>query len=148
MKTQLLTMVLLVTACTTPKEPVRPPKSDTVKPGAPSSVATPKLTDTSAQIEVRFEGAGENVAVTVSGIDGLTVTSPAEAVSNRTAKAGDTLPLEVTFTGRGHVVLTVQGTFNGAAQSRVHTVKVGEGLKDDGSKTQVTTDGDAVKLMP
>ncbi len=145
MKTQLLAVVLL-SACTT-AHPERVRAADTVKPGAPSSVENPKVTDRSAQIEVRFEGAGENVAITVSGIEGLTVSSPAEAHVGRTVKSGDVLPVDVAFSGTGHVVLTVQGTFNGAQQSRVHTVRVGP-LKDDGSKIQTTNDGDTVKVIP
>lgn len=145
MKTQLLTLVLFA-ACTTPKEVPQPKtKADTVKPGAPSSLENPRVSEGSAHLEVRFEGAGENVGITVFGIEGLTVTS--EPIAVRTVKSGDVLPLDVTFTGTGHVVVTVQGTFNGAVQSRVHTVRVGP-LKPDGAKTQVTNDGDTVKLLP
>ena len=154
MKTLLLSALIAVTACTTPKEPVRSPakSTDTVKPGAPTMVDKIQLADRSGLIEVHFEGAGENVSVNVAAIDGLTLTSSAEVHSGRAVKAGDTLPVAVTFergAGRGQLVITVNGTFNGAFQSRVHTVAVGEGpLKNDGAKVQVTTDGDAVKLMP
>ena len=157
MKTLLLSALIAVTACTTPKEPVRTKSSqaksaDTLKPGAPTMVDKIQLADRSGLIEVHFEGAGENVSVNVAAIDGLTLTSSAEVHSGRAVKAGDALPVAVTFErgeGRGQLVITVNGTFNGAFQSRVHTVAVGEGpLKNDGAKVQVTTDGDAVKLMP
>ena len=152
MKTLLLSALIAVTACTTPKEPARAKSTDTLKPGAPSTVEKLQLADRSALVQVHFDGAGENVSVNVAAIDGLTLTSQAEVHAGRAVKAGDELAVSVTFErgpGRGQLVLTVNGTFNGAVQSRVHTVAIGEGpLKSDGATVQVTTDGDAVKLMP
>jgi hypothetical protein len=153
MKNLILTsLFVLGTACTTPRTETPKTRPDTVKPGAPTTVENIKLDTSSGVIQVHFDGAGENVAIRVSALDGLTLTSNAEAHSGLTVKAGDELSVPVTFTrgpGRGQLVLSVSGTFNGAQQSRVHTVAVGEGpLKDDGSKVQVTSDGDAVKLMP
>lgn len=147
MKSLLFVTILAVTACSTPKETkVREP-SGTVKPGAPTRLEA-QLSDGSAKLNLRFEGAGENVSVVISGIDGLKLTSPSEVISGATVGANEVKSLDVTFTGRGHVVVSVRGTFNGFTQSRVHTVRIGEGpLKDDG-KIQVTDDGDTVKLMP
>lgn len=150
MRTELFTMLMLVAACTTPKERAAPSK-ETVKPGAPTVVTKADVTGSTAAVTLRFEGAGENVSVQAAGIEGVTLSSPAEVVQGRAVKAGDELPIALSFqvAGRGHLVLTVQGTFNGAQQSRVHTVLVGEGpLRDDGAKVQVTSDGDAVKLIP
>lgn len=159
MRTLLFTTTMLIAGCTTPsqvKEPVRAPPSreptkETVKPGAPTVVAKEEVTSTSASVLLRFEGSGENVTVQAAGLEGVTLSSPAEVVMSRSVKAGDELPIALTFQAahRGHLVLTVRGTFNGAEQSRVHTLLVGEGpLKDDGAKVQVTSDGDAVKLIP
>jgi hypothetical protein len=107
---------------------------------------------TSAKLNLRFQSAGENVSITVSGIDGVTVTSPAEVLAGASVKAGEEKPFEVAFTHgatRGHLVVSVRGTFGGGVQARVHSVAIGDGpLEDDGSKVLVTDDGDAVKLMP
>ncbi len=146
MKTLLIASLVFFTACSTPKK-VAEPAQVTIKPGAPTSLESEVGPDTAA-LRLRFDGPGENVGVVVSGIDGVTVTTPSEAVSGAELKSGQVLSLQVGFTGRGHLVVSVQGTFNGAKQSRVHTVAIGEvQLKNDG-KTQVTTDGDAVKLIP
>ncbi len=148
MKT-LLFSTLLFLSCSTPKK-VAEPQQVTIKPGAPTSLEA-EVGPNAAVLRLRFDGPGENVGVIVSGIEGVTVTTPAEAVSGAAVKSGEVRVLQVGFTraaGRGHLVVSVQGTFNGANQSRVHTVAIGEGLKDDGAKTQLTTDGDAVKLIP
>jgi len=150
MKSLLLSTILAVTACSTPRETKVPEQISTVKPGAPTQLEA-QLSDGSAKLKLRFEGPGENVWVSVSGIDGLIVTSPSEVLNAVGVKAFEVKPLAVSFTrspGRGHLVISVRGTFNGAIQSRVHTIAIGEGpLKNDG-KIQVTDDGDAVKLMP
>ncbi len=152
MRIRIFATLMAMAACTTPpKEPVRP-NTVTVKPGAPTELINSSFTEGSAHAELRFDGSGENVSVMASGLEGVTLTSAAEVVSGRTVKTGDTIAVDLTFTkppGRGHLVLTVNGTFNGAVKSRVHTVLVGEGaFKDDGSKVQVTNDGDTVKLIP
>ena len=98
-------------------------------------------------MSLRFEGAGENVSVLVSGIEGVTVTSAAEVIAGAEVKAGESRSFNVTFTGRGHLVISVRGTFGGAVQARVHTVAIDPVKKNDG-KIQVTNDGDAVKIMP
>lgn len=146
MKTLLLSTLLVVTACcTSPKTKVA--EAATPKPGAPTELQA-ELGENTAKLSLRFERGGENVSVMVSGIDGLTVTSPAEVLSGVAVKAGEVKPFEVAFTGRGHLVVSVRGTFGGAIQARVHTVAIGEPVKKDDGKTQVTNDGDAVKLMP
>lgn len=145
MKTLLISTLLLFTACSTSKKV--PQAQLTQKPGAPTSLEA-EVSSNGAVLRLRFDGPGENVAVIVSGIDGVTVTSSAEAVSGAKVKTSEVRVLEVAFTGRGHLVVNVQGTFNGAKQSRVHTVAIGDVvLKNDG-KTQTTTDGDAIKLIP
>lgn len=146
MKTLLISSLVFFAACSTPKK-VAEPTQVTVKPGAPTSLDS-EVGPASAVLRVRFEGPGEDVGIVVSGIDGVTVTSSAEVVSSSSVKSGEVRSMEVAFTGRGHLVVSVQGTFNGAKQSRVHTVAIGEVQLENDGKTQVTTDGDAVKLMP
>jgi len=145
MKSLFLSTLLLVACTTSPK--TKETTTDTAKPGAPT-VLESQLGDGRAKLSLRFERAGENVSVTVSGLDGLTVTSPAEAVSGASVKSGEVKALEVTFTGQGQLVVSVRGTFGGATQARVHTVAIGEVVKKKDGQVQVTSDGDAVKLMP
>jgi hypothetical protein len=146
MKSLFLSTLLLV-ACTTSPKTKEETTTDTVKPGAPT-VLESQLGEGSAKLSLRFERAGENVSVVVSGIDGLTVTSPSEALSGAAVKSGAVKPLEVTFTGRGQLVVSVRGTFGGASQSRVHTVAIGDVVKKKDGQVQTTNDGDTVKLMP
>ena len=144
----LILCTLLIVSCSTPKESTKvPTKDDPVKPGAPTTLES-QVFQKRAKLNLRFASAGENVSVTISGIDGVTVTAPGEALSSAAVKAGEVKPFEVAFTGRGHLVISVRGTFGGAAQARVHSVAIGDvQLKDDG-KVLITNDGDAVKLMP
>ncbi|MDP2269659.1 MAG: hypothetical protein Q8N23_28200 [Archangium sp.] len=146
MKTLLIAALLLFTGCSASKK-VAEPAQVTLKPGAPTSLES-EVSSPTAQLRLRFSGPGENVAVVISGIDGVTVTTPPEAISGAAVKSGEVRALRVDFTGRGHLVVSVQGTFNGAKQSRVHTVAIGEVVLENDGKTQLTTDGDAVKLIP
>ena len=146
MKTFLLSTLLVVTACcTSPRAKVA--EASPPKPGAPTELQS-ELGQNTATLRLRFERAGENVSVIVSGLDGVTVTSPPEVLSGVPVKSGEVKSFEVAFTGRGHLVVSVRGTFGGAIQARVHTVAIGEPVKKNDGTTQVTTDGDAVKLMP
>ncbi|MCA2982019.1 MAG: hypothetical protein INH41_05505 [Myxococcaceae bacterium] len=149
-----LSTLFLLGACSTQKEtkvPQPAPGVATVKPGAPTTLEF-ELGERSAKLQLRFDGAGENVSATISGVGGVSVTSPVEAFSGVSVRAGEVRPIEVAFTRsapRGHLVVSVRGTFDGSTHARVHTVAVGDGpLPDDGSRRVVTDDGDAVKLMP
>ncbi len=146
MKTLLIASLLVLTGCSTSKKVVEPAQV-TLKPGAPTALES-EVSSTTALLRLRFEGPGENVAVVITGIDGVTVTSPPEAVVGAAVKSGEVRALQVDFTGRGHLVVSVQGTFNGAKRSRVHTVAIGDVVLQNDGKTQITTDGDAVKLIP
>lgn len=146
MKTILLSTLLVVTACcTSPRAKVA--EAQAPKPGAPTELQS-ELGQNTAKLSLRFERAGENVSVLVSGIDGVAVTSPPEVLSGVPVKRGEVRSFEVAFTGRGHLVISVRGTFSGATQARVHTVAIGEVVKQKNGTTQVTDDGDAVKVMP
>lgn len=152
-----LPLLLLVTACCTSpavqKPADNPPErkggGDTVKPGAPTKLEA-QVTSTGAKLALHFASAGKDVSVTISGIDGVTVTSPAEALTGASVKAGEVIPLDVTFTGTsGHLVVSVRGNFGGSVDARVHSVQIGDvQLQKDGSKILKTDDGDTVKVMP
>lgn len=156
MRTILLSTALLLAACSTSKDAASPsPKqtsvdATTVKPGAPSNLDA-VVSGTSAKLTLRFDGPGEQVKVSVKGIDGVEVTSGGEWASEAKVQAGDVLVQRVGFsaTARGHLVISVEGVFGGAFKSRVHSVAVGEGpAKKDLGTVQKTTDGDSVKLVP
>lgn len=144
MKTLLLTTVLVL-GCTKAPEPITP------KPGAPTALETVQLSEHEALLFLRTDVAGENVSVMVSAIEGLTLSSSPEVYSGLAVKAGTKYPIVAQFTrgpGRGQLVITVHGTFNGATRSRVHTVAIGDGPLPVTGTIQVTNDGDTVKLIP
>ncbi|MFZ5445968.1 MAG: hypothetical protein ACOZQL_38610 [Myxococcota bacterium] len=108
------------------------------------------FTDQHAKLTLRFETAGENVAIGVSGLDGLTITSAPSLLAEGKIAAGEVRTFEVAFTrgpGRTTLGVEVRGTFNGAPLGRVVTFSLGEGpLPQSGTKV-ITDDGDAIKLM-
>lgn len=150
MRTLLLSSFVLFAACCTSKEATaEQATSRTVKPGAPTTLES-QVSGSTAKLSLRFDGEGEQVVVRVSGIDGAQVTAGSEWLSGASVKAGEAREQVVTFTtsGRGHLVISVEGRFPGGFKSRVHTVAVGEGPVKDLGTVQQTTDGDAVKVMP
>lgn len=149
MRSFLLALSTVLLACTHPQTDVKvsAPLSGEGKPGAPVEV-TAELTPTHARLAVRFEAAAEQVTMTVSGLDGLTVTTSLPG-SERGYKMGELAQLDVDYTGAsGTLVVNVSGTFNGARQSRVMTFARGE-VKPEQSGTKVTPDsGPAFKALP
>jgi len=146
MKTILLSTLLVVVGCST-SPTVKAAEAQTPKPGAPTELLS-ELGANTAKLSLRFEREGQNVSAVVSGLDGVTITSPPEVLTGVPVKRGEVRSFEVAFTGRGHLVVSVRGTFAGATQARVHTVAIGDVVKEKDGTTQVTTDGDTVKLMP
>lgn len=165
MRTLLLSSLVMFAACCTSKEatadqsPSAPPPapapkkaplegSTTVKPGAPTTLEA-QVDGARAKLSLRFEGAGEDVVVRVSGLEGVNVSTGGEWLAGASVKAGEVREHTVTFTtsGRGHLVVSVEGRFPGL-KARVHTVAVGEGPVKDLGTVQQTTDGDSVKVMP
>ncbi len=151
--TLLSTLLLGFTSCTTSqalKTPeAAPPPAETRKPGAPTALEV-QLNERSAALSLRFEGAGENVSVVVSGIEGV-VASSAELMAGESVKAGEVRKFEVPFARgatAGHLVVSVQGSFAGGTKARVHTVAIGDGGELSGGVLQNTDDGDAVRAMP
>lgn len=144
MRTLALSVVVLVTACcTTPTQKIT--AADTAKPGAPSELSS-KLGNGQADVSIRFGAEGLISSVTVNGIDGVIVTSSSELLSNTKVSNGESRSFDVRFTGQGHLVFTVNGTFGGAQKSRVHSVKIGDAVQQNGT-VQVTDDGDVVKVQ-
>lgn len=153
MKTTLLsTLLVVLTSCSTSlelKTPTAVPAlpAETRKPGAPTELEA-QLKERSATLSLRFEGAGEDVSVLVSGIEG--VTSSAELIAGESVKAGEVREFDVPFTRGvtgGHLVISVEGTFAGGRKARVHTVAIGDAAEFGAGVLQVTDDGDAV-VMP
>lgn len=145
MRTLALSVVVLVTACCTTPPQKTNTAADTAKPGAPTKLSS-KLGDGQADLSLLFESDGQISKVTVSGIDGVTVTSSGELLADTKVTSGETRSFDVRFTGQGHLVITVIGTFAGAQKSRVHSVKVGDAVQQTGT-VQVTDDGDVVKMQ-
>lgn len=146
MRTLALSVVVLVTACcTTPTPTQKVSAADTAKPGAPSELSS-KVGNGQAALSIRFSSDGEISNITVTGIDGVQLTSNAELLSNTKVATGESRTFDVRFTGRGHLVVTVNGTFGGAQKSRVHSVKIGDAIQQNGT-VQITDDGDVVKVQ-
>ena len=140
-----LLLLLVLASCATP---VQTKGTDTLKPGAPTTLES-QVNANAAKLALKFASAGKDISVVISGIDGVTVTTPAEALTGASVAAGEVVPLDVTFTGRGHLVVSVRGNFGGSIDARVHTVQIGDvQLQNDGSKIMKTDDGDTVKVMP
>jgi hypothetical protein len=147
----LIALVFVFAACTHPQETpdvkVSASLSGEGKPAAPVDV-TAELTPTHARLSVRFEAGADQATLTVTGLDGLTVTQ-APASSERSYKPAELAQLDVDYTGAsGTLVVNVTGTFNGARKSRVVTFAVGE-VKPVSSGTKVTPDNGApFKALP
>lgn len=141
----LSTLALL--GCTHPQEVKSTPLSGEGKPAAPVEVGG-EVTPTHARLNVRFEAAAEQATITVSALDGLTVTEMPEP-SPHTYKQGEVTQLDVDYRGEsGTLVVNVSGTFNGAPKSRVMTFAVGA-VKPVDSGTKVQPDnGPGFKALP
>lgn len=142
---------LLLVACTHPQETpdvkVSAPLSGEGKPTAPVEISA-EVTPTHARLNVRFEADAIKTSVTISGIDGLTVTLAPEATP-RSYKQAEVAQLDVDYTGEsGTLVVNITGTFNGAQKSRVVTFNVGEvKLINGGTKVQPDK-GQGFKALP
>lgn len=107
-----------------------------------------KLTPGHASFMVRFETKAEQVTLTVSGLDGLTVGSPS-SFEGGAFEQNKSAQWEVDYTGgSGTLAVNVSGVFNGARKSRVATFAVGD-AKPTSSGTQVTPEnGQPFKALP
>jgi len=123
------------------------PLSGEGKPAAPVEL-TSEVTPTHARLNVRFEAAAEQATITVSALDGLTLTLAPEAAP-RAYKQGDVAQLDVDYRGEaGTLVVNGSGTFNGAPKSRVMTFAVGEVKKVEGGTKVQPDNGPGFKAVP
>jgi hypothetical protein len=154
MRTILLTsLVFFAGAGCTHQEPkptvVSAPLPAEGKRSAPVAIDA-ELSHTHAKLTLRFETAGENVSVGVSGLDGLTIVGPTALLGEAKVTAGEVRVLAVDFShtgGRSNLAVEVRGTFNGAPLGRVVTFVLGDGPMPKTGTRVVTDDGDAIKLM-
>lgn len=155
MKTSLLAVALLLVGCT--RHEAKPDVVSHVsaplplegKRSAPVAIDA-DLSEASAKLTLRFERAVEKCSIDVSGVDGLTLSSPGALLAEATIGKGDTKTFEVKYTrgpGRTHLVVSVRGQFDGAPLARVVTFAMGDGpLQQNGTKL-ILDDGDAIKVM-
>lgn len=150
MKTSsLLVAVLAFAACTTPTS-VSSPVPAKGKPTAPVAVKA-ELLERSAKVTVSFESGAEDVQISVSGVDGLVVSSPAVVLERGQFPRGGAQAFQVEFApgpGRSQLVVSVSGTFNGAKRARVAAFGIGAGPLPDTGTVMTTDQGDTVKVMP
>lgn len=150
MKTSsLLVAVLTFAACTTPTS-VSSPVPTKGKPTAPVAVKA-ELRERSAKVTVTFEADAEDVQISVSGVDGLVVSSPAVALEQGKFTRGGAHALDVEFSpgaGRSQLVVSVSGTFTGAKRARVASFGIGAGPLPDSGAVMTTDDGERVKVLP
>jgi hypothetical protein len=123
------------------------------KPGAPVRVES-SVSDALVKLKVRFEGAGENVTVSVRGIDGLELISGKELLKNAQVKSGDVKEYDVRYISRpqeANLVVSVEGDFGGMRMARVSSVTVGKPdttALPPGNDTVTTESGLKLKMMP
>jgi hypothetical protein len=152
MKTLTLCALVSILACTHQE-----PKPTTVSAPVPSNgkmvapiVIEAQLFEKRAKVTLTFATGGENVAVGVSGVDGLSVTSTGSLMTEGVVSKGESRSFEVAFSpgpGRSHLVVSATGTFNGAPISRVVTFQIGDGPRPSTGTKVVTDDGTAIKVM-
>lgn len=150
MKTSsLLVAVLALSACTTPTSASSPVPTKG-KPTAPVAVKA-ELLERSAKVTVTFESDAEDVQISVSGVDGLVVSSPAVVLEQGKFTRGGAQAFEVEFApgaGRSQLVVSVAGTFNGAKRARVAAFGIGSGPLPDTGAVMTTDEGEKVKVLP
>ncbi len=123
------------------------------KPGAPVRVES-TVSDALVKLKVRFEGAGENVTVSVRGIDGLELTSGKELLKNASVKSGDVKEYAVQYISRpqeANLVVSIEGDFGGMRMARVSSVTVGKPDTNallPANETLTTESGLKLKMMP
>lgn len=154
MRTILLTSFLfLAGAGCTHQEPrptvVSAPLPSEGKRAAPVAIDA-ELGSTHAKLTLRFQTAGENVSVGVSGLDGLKLVTPSALLGEGKVTAGEVRVFDVDFSSSGarsNLAVEVRGTFNGAPLGRVVTFVIGDGPLPQTGTRVVTDDGDAIKVM-
>jgi hypothetical protein len=130
-----------------------PAPGDTAKVSAPVAVDA-KLDGDKARVTLRFDAPASDVRVDVSGVDGLTVKSPARPVDGASFVQSAQSSFDVAFTpgpGRSLLVVAVSGTFQDGHRTKVASFDVGtptvEQQRSPGT-TVTGSDGERVKIMP
>lgn len=123
------------------------------KPHAPVVIEA-EVTQTAGRVLVRFQQAGTDVTVRVSGDDGLVLLGDPVLASGRSVAAGEQLTWDVPLQpGPGQSVLAVRvsGAFGAGERAAVRAFPVG--LKAEGQLRReqegaAQVGGEAVKLLP
>jgi hypothetical protein len=128
------------------------PEAEAGKVTAPVAVEA-QMGDGKAHVTVRFASPASDVKIGVYGVDGLAVKSAAQPVEGQAFAATSTTSFDVTFTpgpGRSHLVVSVSGSFNGAARAKVSSFAVGtpSAAQQQTGNVVVGEDGVPIKLMP
>ncbi len=137
-----------------PEAPASPPASPRGKPGAPVGVEA-VLRPGAARVALAFGADASDVAVRLSGIDGLEVTSAPVPVERASYRRGERAALEATFVpgpGQSHLVVTVEGIFGGSRRTLVRSFAVGtrSPAQEEKARAGVVTDerGERLHLLP
>ena len=122
------------------------------KPAAPVEIEA-ALGPGAARLTLVFGADASDVAVRLSGLDGLRVTSAAAPVERASYRRGERVALEAAFVpgeGRSRLVLAVEGTFAGARRTLVRAFAVGSPGPAQAEKADVVTDpqGERLHLVP
>ncbi|WP_224365164.1 hypothetical protein [Hyalangium versicolor] len=147
---------LLPSAACTPTAKAAPDsssKADTAKVSAPVTVDA-QLQEGQARVTVRFDSPASDVKINVHGVDGLVVKSAATPVAGSSFTQASTSTFDVAFTpgpGRSHLVVGIEGSFNGTQRSTVKSFAVGTpSAEQQKSQGNVITgdDGQRIKILP
>jgi hypothetical protein len=137
-----------------PEAPASAPAAPRGTPGAPVEVEA-ALRPGAATIALAFGADASDVAVRLSGIDGLAVTGPPAPVERGSYRRGERAAVEVTFApgpGESHLVVTVEGTFGGSRRTLVRSFAVDRKspAQEEKARAGVVTDeqGERLHLLP
>lgn len=133
-------------------EAASPPRRG--KPEAPVEVAA-ALQPGAARLALTFGADASEVAVRLSGAEGLTVTSAAAPVERGSYRRGERADLEATFApgpGQSFLVVRVEGTFEGVRRTLVRSYPVGapSRAQEEKARAGVETDpqGERLHVLP
>lgn len=106
-----------------------------------------------AKINVRFQGAAQDVAIAVRGLDGLQVTNTGAPTAGATYQQGQSLSFEAAFRhgpGQSHLVVSVAGTFRVGRRSTVASFAVGKPAQAQQKSRGVLKElrGERIKIVP
>ncbi len=124
------------------------------KPAAPVELEV-ALQPGAARLTLTFGADAADVAVRLSGLDGLRVTSNATPVEGGRFRHGERVSLEAAFVpgeGQSRLVVALEGTFAGARRTLVRSFTVGKPspAQEKKARAGVMTDpqGEELHLLP